>query len=139
MIAMDTLTRQQRSERMSLIAGKDTGPELVVRRLIHGMGYRYRKHPRSVPGRPDVAFLGRRLAIFVHGCFWHRHRCALGRLPKSRLDFWKPKLEANRVRDLRTLRKLRALGWRCLVIWECELDDLRAVAIRIKDFLDAER
>lgn len=122
---------------MSRIAGKDTGPELVVRKLVHSMGYRYRKHPRSVPGRPDIAFLGRRLAVFVHGCFWHRHRCALGRLPKSRLDFWQPKLEANRRRDQRTARELRSIGWRSLVIWECELRDHAAVARRIKAFLDA--
>jgi len=134
---MDTLTPAERSSRMSLIRGKDTGPELVVRRLIHAMGYRYRKHPSSVPGRPDVAFLGRRLAIFVHGCFWHRHRCALGRLPKSRLDFWKPKLDGNRSRDARTLRQLRAAGWRTLVVWECELANLGSVAGRIRAFLDA--
>lgn len=120
-----------------MIHGKDTGPELVVRRLIYGMGYRYRKHPRSVPGRPDVALLGRRLAIFVHGCFWHRHPCALGRLPKSRLSFWEPKLDGNRRRDARTLRELRLAGWRTLVVWECELADLRSVEDRIRKFLDA--
>jgi DNA mismatch endonuclease, patch repair protein len=134
---MDTLTRAERSARMSLIAGKDTGPELTVRRLVHAMGYRYRTHPRAVLGRPDIAFIGRRIAIFVHGCFWHRHRCALGRLPKSRLDFWMPKLEGNRRRDLRTLRTLRAADWRVLVVWECQLRDLELLARRIKAFLDA--
>lgn len=134
---MDTLTPTERSARMSLIRNRDTGPELVVRRLIYRMGYRYRTQPRSVPGRPDVCFLGRHLAIFVHGCFWHRHRCALGRLPKSRLEFWGPKLEGNRRRDLRTQRHLRSDGWRTLVVWECELVDLSSVAARIKAFLDA--
>jgi DNA mismatch endonuclease (patch repair protein) len=134
---MDTLTPAERSTRMSLIAGKDTRPELVVRRLICKLGYRYRKHPRAVPGRPDVALLGRRLAIFVHGCFWHRHECALGRLPKSRLDFWRPKLEGNRRRDVRTLGELRATGWRVLVIWECELPASELLVERLKAFLDA--
>lgn len=122
---------------MSLIRGKDTGPELLVRRMIYGMGYRYRKHPRSVPGRPDIAFIGRRLAIFVHGCFWHHHKCTLGRLPKSRLEFWKTKLDKNCRRDQNTLRDLGTSGWRTLVVWECELANLQAVRDRLRKFLDA--
>ena len=134
---MDTLTTQERSARMSLIRGKDTGPELALRRLVHGLGYRYRKHPRNLPGRPDVTFTRLRKVIFVHGCFWHRHPCALGRLPKSRLDFWKPKLEANKERDARVLRDLGAAGWTPMVVWECELRDAAALSDRIKEFLDA--
>lgn len=134
---MDTLTPKERSARMSLVRGTDTGPELVVRRLAFRMGYRYRKHVRALPGRPDMVFPGRRKVIFVHGCFWHRHRCSLGRMPKSRLEFWVPKLEANRRRDLRNLRKLRSSGWRVLVVWECQIRDLPALAARIKEFLDA--
>jgi len=124
LIRMDTLTREQRSERMSRIRGADTKPEMAVRRLVHAMGYRYRLHRGDLPGRPDMVFARRRKVIFVHGCFWHRHpapNCPLARLPKSRLDFWRPKLEANRERDLRNEEELRAQGWDALVIWECQL------------------
>lgn len=136
---MDSLTRSQRSERMGRIKGKDTKPELLVRRLTHGMGFRYRLHDGRFPGRPDLVFPARKKAIFVHGCFWHRHAsesCKLGRLPKSRLDFWLPKLEANRLRDERNLAELERLGWQVLVIWECELKDSTALASRIKAFLE---
>jgi DNA mismatch endonuclease (patch repair protein) len=134
---MDTLRPHERSARMRLIRCKDTGPELAVRRLVYGMGYRYRLHLTGVPGRPDIAFSGRRKAIFVHGCFWHSHSCSRGRLPKWRLEFWQPKLEANRRRDRRTLRRLRGLGWRILVVWECQLRDSAVLANRLRGFLDA--
>jgi DNA mismatch endonuclease (patch repair protein) len=134
---MDTLTPTQRSERMSLVKSKDTLPELAVRRLVHRLGYRYRKHGRSLPGKPDLVFAGKRKIIFVHGCFWHRHKCALGRIPKSRLDFWEPKLEGNRKRDARNTRQLKSDGWRLLVIWECETRDLEDVGARVREFLDA--
>lgn len=105
---------------MSLVLHKDTGPELVVRRVVHSLGYRYRLHVRSLPGTPDLVFTRRRKIIFIHGCFWHRHpRC--GRLPKSNKRFWLDKLEQNRKRDLSNLRKLRRNGWKVLVIWECQL------------------
>jgi DNA mismatch endonuclease (patch repair protein) len=134
---MDTLSPQERSERMGRVKGKDTKPELLVRRLVYGMGYRYRLHAGALPGKPDLVFGQRKCAIFVHGCFWHRHRgCALGRLPKSRLDFWKPKLEGNRQRDLRNQRKLRRAGWRFLVIWECQLDDEKKLKQRLVNFLE---
>ncbi len=110
---------------------------MVVRRLVHGLGYRYRLHGRNLPGTPDLVFASRKKAIFVHGCFWHRHpRCRNTRLPKSRLDFWKPKLEGNRKRDLRNQRKLRRLGWDFLVIWECETKDVEELAKRIVAFLE---
>src|SRR5664279_1164504 len=99
---VDTLTKAERSARMARIRGKDTGTELVVRSLIHSLGYRYRLHAKSLPGRPDLVFRKRRKVVFVHGCFWHRHDdpgCKLARLPKSRLEFWVPKLEGNRDRD----------------------------------------
>ncbi|MBN8734394.1 MAG: DNA mismatch endonuclease Vsr [Acidobacteria bacterium] len=98
---MDTLTAAARSERMSRVRHKDTRPELVVRRLLHGLGYQYRLHRSDLPGKPDLVFASRGKVVFVHGCFWHRHsaRCPLTRLPKSRLEFWRPKLEANRLRD----------------------------------------
>jgi DNA mismatch endonuclease (patch repair protein) len=111
---MDTLSRKERSQRMSLIRNRDTKPELLVRRLVHGSGYRYRLHRTDLPGKPDLVFPGRKKVIFVHGCFWHRHpKCSLARLPKSRLSFWLPKLTENRRRDLKNLRSLRRL-WRKL-------------------------
>lgn len=137
---MDTLTPTQRSERMARIKSKDTKPELAVRRLVHSMGFRYRLHDKGLPGRPDLVFAGRRKLIFVHGCFWHRHGdCRLARLPKSRLDFWKPKLDANVTRDRAVENQLVALGWKILTIWECEVADETQLSERIKRFLnDAE-
>jgi DNA mismatch endonuclease (patch repair protein) len=137
---MDTLSRRQRSERMALVRGKDTKPEWRVRRLAHGLGYRYRLHRRDLPGTPDLVFAGRRKVIFVHGCFWHRHKgCALARLPKSRGDFWVPKLEGNAERDARNLRALRRLGWSVLTIWECQSRDTARLTTRMRRFLDAKR
>ena len=134
---MDTLTARERSERMSRIKGKDTKPELAVRRLVHRMGYRYRLHGRGLPGRPDMVFARRRKVVFVHGCFWHRHAgCRLARMPKSRLDFWLPKLEANAARDKEAELRLIELGWKVLVIWECEVKDEPALMHRVRAFLD---
>ncbi len=135
---MDTLTTIERSERMSRIRGKDTSPEIAVRRLVHALGYRYRLHGGKLPGRPDLVFGKRHKVIFVHGCFWHRHpdpSCKLARLPKSRLDFWRPKLEANRARDMRNEVSLRASGWKCLVVWECELGSRAPLERRLRSFL----
>ncbi len=135
---VDTLTQQQRSERMGRVRGVDTKPEIAVRRLVHAMGYRYRLHSRQLPGRPDLVFAGRRKVIFVHGCFWHRHpdpHCKLARLPKSRLGFWQTKLEGNRERDLRNEEELRELGWEALAIWECQLGDLEQLKDKIRGFL----
>lgn len=135
---MDTLTARERSARMALVGAKDTKPELVVRRLVHGMGYRYRLHRRNLPGTPDLVFPGRHKIILVHGCFWHRHTdCALARLPKSRMDFWLPKLTANAERDARSLRALRWLGWGVMTVWECQVRDTARLARRIGRFLDA--
>lgn len=120
--------------------GKDTKPEMIVRRLAHGMGYRYRLHRKGLPGKPDLVFESRRKVIFVHGCFWHHHPdpgCKIARLPKSRLDFWLPKLDANRVRDDRDEKALENLGWRVLTVWECELKDKERVCDVIRSFLDS--
>jgi DNA mismatch endonuclease, patch repair protein len=131
-VPTDTLTPAQRSQRMSLVKGRDTGPEMRVRRVLHRLGFRYRLHAREIPGRPDIVFRRRKIAIFVHGCFWHRHpdpNCKLARWPKSRLDFWRPKLEGNRARDIATQARLAALGWKVIVIWECQTqnpEDLEA-------------
>jgi DNA mismatch endonuclease (patch repair protein) len=135
---LDTLTPAQRSERMSRVRSKDTKPEMRVRSLVHRMGFRYRLHDRSLPGNPDMVFPSRGKIIFVHGCFWHRHRdrCAFTRWPKSRLEFWKPKLEKNRQRDRVVRNKLRRLGWTVLVVWECELKEPDKLAERVRAFLE---
>lgn len=135
---IDTLSPTARSERMSRVRSKDTSPEMTVRRLLHAMGYRYRLHCRDLPGRPDIVFRKRRKAIFVHGCFWHRHddpSCKLARLPKSRLDFWAPKLESNRERDRKNLQKLRDEGWKVLVIWECQLTNHAKLKASLESFV----
>lgn len=135
---IDTLTPMERSERMSLIKERDSRPEMVVRRLVHGLGYRYRLHRRDLPGRPDLVFGKRQKIIFLHGCFWHRHddsACKLARLPKTRLDFWLSKLEANRARDVKNQERLKEMGWDYLVIWECQLRDKEQLAKRIQSFL----
>lgn len=138
---VDTLSRSARSERMSRVRSRDTGPEMAVRRMLHALGYRYRLHERKLPGSPDLVFPSRRKAIFVHGCFWHRHAdptCRLARMPKSRLDFWKPKLEANRERDLRHQSNLDALGWRWTVVWECELRQREQLRNKLTAFLEED-
>ena len=133
----DTLTPAERSQRMSLIRNRDTGPERALRRILTDLGYRYRLQYDRVPGRPDVAFPGRRKVIWMHGCFWHRHPgCPNARLPKSRRDFWVPKLEGNRRRDLAAQEQARELGWSTLVTWECELRDTDALAGRLREFLE---
>ena len=137
---MDTLTPAERSARMARVKGRGSSAELTVRRLVHRMGYRYRLHGAKLPGRPDLVFLGRKKAIFVHGCFWHRHpdpNCKLARLPKSRQDFWIPKLEGNRARDLRQMGELEALGWSALILWECELKNEAFLENEIRTFLDS--
>jgi DNA mismatch endonuclease, patch repair protein len=104
------------------------------------MGFRFRLHARSLPGKPDLVFAARRKVIFVHGCFWHRHRakkCSLARLPKSRLEFWQPKLEGNRDRDRRTKMELSRRGWEVLTIWECELKNIASVSNRVRSFLNS--
>ena len=114
----------QRSAQMARVRGKDTGPELRVRRALHKAGLRYRLHDSRLPGRPDIVLRRRRIVIFVHGCFWHQHAdpaCKLSRMPKSRLDFWRPKLEANHARDRRHQEALEAQGWQVRIIWECQL------------------
>ncbi|MDE2877863.1 very short patch repair endonuclease [Candidatus Palauibacter soopunensis] len=134
----DILTGPERSERMSRVRSKDTKLEIRVRRLVHGMGYRYRLHSTDLPGRPDLVFRPRRKVIFVHGCFWHRHdSCAKNRLPKSpeRREYWRNKLNGNARRDRLVQATLRDMGWRVLVVWECETKDLDDLAERIETFL----
>ncbi|WP_244973746.1 very short patch repair endonuclease [Vreelandella venusta] len=134
---VDSVDRKIRSWMMSKIRHKDTKPEMIVRRLIHKEGYRYRLHDKRLPGKPDLVFRQRSKVIFVHGCFWHLHEnCKKSRPPKSRQDFWLPKLEANRERDDRNIAKLREMGWEVLVIWECELGETDRLLAKIKYFLN---
>jgi DNA mismatch endonuclease (patch repair protein) len=135
---MDTLTPHERSERMSRVRSRDTKPERELRRLVWGLGYRYRKNRRDLVGHPDLAFVGRERVIFLHGCFWHRHDCSSGRrAPKSRTEFWSNKFEANVRRDAIVRQQLSDQGWQALVIWECELRDPALVERRVRNFLDA--
>lgn len=125
---------------MALVRNKDTKPELTVRRLVHRMGYRYRLHAPELPGRPDLVFRPRRKAIFVHGCFWHRHddpTCKLARLPLSRPEFWGPKLEGNRARDARVVEELTGSGWAVLTVWECQIKATASLEAKIGEFLGA--
>lgn len=117
----DSLTPEQRSERMSRIRSQDTKPELWVRSALHKAGFRFRLHRGDLPGRPDLVLPKYQAVIFVQGCFWHAHHCQNGRIPSTRSDFWRAKFDANQRRDARNVRALRATGWRVLTIWECEL------------------
>ena len=132
----DTFSKAERSRIMAAVKGKDTKPEMVVRKLVWRLGYRYRLHVRSVPGCPDIVFRSRRKAIFVHGCFWHRHSCSGGRsMPSSRVNYWKQKFERNRARDVKHRRQLCRMGWRVLTIWECQTRKPENVESRLKAFL----
>lgn len=133
---MDVLTPEQRSEVMRRVRGKDTKPERLLRSALHRAGFRFRLHRRSLPGAPDIVFPGRRKAIFVHGCFWHSHHCGRARKPSSNRDYWIPKLAENKKRDARNRRRLAALGWRSMVVWECQLRAMDRVLKRVEKFLD---
>lgn len=133
---MDRLSPSERSENMRRIKGKDTGPEHVVRRMLHAMGYRFRLHRRNLPGSPDIVMPGRCLAIFVHGCFWHRHAgCRRSTMPSTRREFWQSKFARTVERDAEQLAALTALGWRSAVIWECETRDAVQLRMRLSSLM----
>lgn len=134
---MDTLSRKERSKRMSLVKSKGTKPEMFVRKLVHGLGYRYRLHNKNLKGKPDLVFKSKQKVIFVHGCFWHLHDCGTYNLPKTRKDFWIPKLEANAMRDLKNNFQLKQEGYEILEIWECQLKNVDLLKDRIIEFLEA--
>lgn len=117
---MDRLSPERRSWLMSRIKGANTKPEIGVRSLLHRIGYRFRLHRRDLPGTPDIVLPGRKAVVFVHGCFWHGHACKRTKMPKTREDYWAEKIYGNRRRDARKRRQLRALGWKVVVVWECE-------------------
>lgn len=130
-------TSKARSDIMRAVRGKDTAPEMMVRRLVHGMGYRYALHRADLQGKPDLVFPSRRKVLFVHGCFWHGHKCKRGeRLPKSNADYWLRKIDNNKARDARNVEALEGEGWRVLVLWECELKPASDLSKRIREFLD---
>lgn len=136
----DVLTPEQRRFNMSRIRGGNTKPEMLLRSALHARGLRYRLHRRDLPGCPDIVFVKARIAVFVHGCFWHEHGCAYSKLPATRTAFWKTKLRRNKERDQRNLAALKAMGWRVVVVWECALRGRRrafagALAERIEEFL----
>lgn len=133
---MDVLTKKQRSYCMSRIRGKDTKPEIAVRKIIYSLGYRYRLYKRNLPGYPDIVLTKQKKIIFVNGCWWHRHNCKLGRRsPKSRLKYWLPKLRANKDRYRRNLKKLRNQGWKVLTVWECQTRNPTNLLAKLKQFL----
>ncbi len=134
---MDTLSPTERSERMSRVRSRNTKPEMAVRRLVHGMGFRYRLHSRELPGIPDMIFQSKGKVVFIHGCFWHLHKnCGRYRLPKTNKNFWTPKLNENKKRDVRNQRKLRKSGWDYFIVWECELKDEKKLSNRLKNYLE---
>jgi len=132
----DFLTPEERSKRMAAVRGKDTKPEMIVRRLVHSLGYRYRLHDRKLPGRPDLVFKSRRKVIFVHGCFWHHHAdCPRSRLPATRVEFWTRKMSENEQRDCKNQLDLKSMGYDNMVIWECEFKNMSQLTDRIRGFL----
>lgn len=135
---MDRITPERRSANMARIRSKDTKPEMIVRRLVHSLGCRYRLHRRDLPGKPDLVFESRKAVIFVHGCFWHHHpspSCRNAVIPKTRTEFWEAKLQRNAERDNHNIETLHALGYRVLIIWECEAKDISGLSCRLKTYL----
>jgi DNA mismatch endonuclease (patch repair protein) len=134
----DTISPERRSALMARIRSQDTQPEMVVRRMLHALGYRYVLHDRRLPGTPDLVFPSRKAVVFVHGCFWHGHNCKLASKPKSNSGFWLAKIAGNATRDTKQRRKLRSLGWRCAVVWECHTrrKDLGLLQRRLVRFLE---
>ena len=129
----DRISKERRSWNMSRIRGKNTKPEIIVRSLLHRMGYRFRLHRKDLPGSPDIVLPRYNTIIFVHGCFWHRHpRCRFAYRPKSRIEFWENKFKENVIRDRRTRRRLVQIGWNVVVVWECELRDIELLELRLQ-------
>ena len=135
-VVTDHVSPKKRSAIMAQVRTRNTGPELVARKMLHRLGYRYRLHRKDLPGSPDIVFPRTKLAIFVNGCFWHGHACRYGRLPKSKLQYWRPKIEANRTRDVSKQRQLRQRGWSFLVVWQCELRKPEAALKQMVQFLN---
>ena len=134
----DRLDPRRRSLLMQKVKTKNTGPEKAIRSMLHRLGYRFRLHRKDLPGTPDIVFPRRRIALFVHGCFWHAHGCAKGQPPKSRHEYWTPKLQANRERDQRNVDALIEAGWHVEIVWQCELADREALGARLGTLLSSK-
>lgn len=135
---MDVLSPESRRATMKAVKGKDTKPELAIRQLIHRLGFRFRLHDGGLPGKPDIVFPARRKVIFVHGCFWHQHRCPAAARPSSRREYWDAKLDGNMARDRHNQRRLRNMGWSSLVVWECQLKRTSFLEKRLVNFLNKQ-
>lgn len=123
---IDIVNSVTRSRMMSGIRGKNTSPELLIRKALHSRGFRYRIHPSELPGKPDLLLPKFNAAIFIHGCFWHGHDCRYFKTPKTRTEFWLNKIESNKVRDQKQIKALSSLGWRVLVVWECAIRQMKS-------------
>jgi len=133
---MDRISKEHRSWNMSRIQSRDTKPEKTVRSILHGLGYRFRLHQKNLPGKPDIVLARYNSVIFVHGCFWHRHKeCKNASVPKTKKTFWEEKFKANIERDIKVKNELKSNGWRVLVVWECELTDIESVEKELGKFL----
>lgn len=136
----DHLSLRARSANMSAVRGKDTKPERIVRTMLHRLGYRFRLHGSTLPGKPDIVFSAKRKVIFVHGCFWHGHEnCRRASLPSSNTEFWERKRWTNRERDAQNTAELLGLGWEPLIVWQCELRKLEELGLRLQNFLGNQR
>ena len=132
-------TPEDRSRIMRAVKGRDTSPEMAVRRMVHAMGYRYRLYRKDLPGKPDLVFPSRKKVIFVNGCFWHGHDCTRGaRMPKTNREYWEVKIKRNVERDRTTRKALKVQGWDALALWECELKDNGSVRLKITEFLESQ-
>ena len=133
----DKISKAQRSANMCAVRCRNTRPEIRVRQVVHRLGYRFRLHRADLPGKPDIVFPSRQMAIFVHGCFWHQHkRCRRATVPKSNHDFWNPKLARNVARDAEQCAAIRKRGWRVLIVWECEIENKRQLVTKLGRFLE---
>ncbi len=133
---MDKISKERRSSNMRAVRSRNTRPEIRVRQIAHGLGYRFRLHRRELPGKPDIAFPVRQKAVFVHGCFWHQHKgCRRATVPQSNPGFWRTKFARNVARDAEQLAAIRKRGWRALVVWECEIKDEKRLTARLRRFL----
>ena len=138
--SVDRLTPEQRSWNMSRISGKNTGPEMLVRSMLHRLGFRFRLHQKDLPGKPDIVLTGRNTIVLVHGCFWHRHRdCRFSTTPKNNGEFWRRKFKSNVERDVRQFNALTDLGWQVIIVWECETRDPSALAERLLEEIPQKR
>lgn len=135
---MDHVSKSVRSRIMASVHTKDTLPECRLRSMIHKKGYRYSLHRSDLPGKPDLVFSCRKKVIFVHGCFWHGHRCKYGRLPKSKIAYWESKITTNKERDKRQQKELKRLGWSVMIVWQCQLKNEEFLLQRVVEFLENE-